>query len=76
MEQIFFPLICIIVFAFVILITPKYISHAKRRCLVGKDMNKCEKIEVPEAGGIVVYLAFSELVVVVSVAASGAERPL
>ncbi len=38
--------------------TPKWISRAKAKGLVGKDMNKHSKPEVAETGGIIVFLGF------------------
>jgi len=41
------------------LILPYFMKKIKKRGLVGKDMNKLGKPEVPELGGIAVWLGFS-----------------
>ena len=51
-------IIGISVFFFVVLVMPRYILYAKRRGLIGKDMNKYNKPEVAEAGGVVVFIGF------------------
>ena len=41
---------------FVLFLTPGFIKRAKKLGLVGKDMNKPDRPEVAEAGGVAVYL--------------------
>ena len=48
----------IIAFIVTLLIMPRWIKRAKRKGLVGKDMNKWEKPEVAETGGVIVFLGF------------------
>jgi len=48
----------IVAFLVTFVLTPKWISHAKKRKLMGKDMNKREKPKVAEAGGVSVFLGF------------------
>ena len=45
-------------FLLTLLVTPVWIKSAKRVGLTGKDMNKPNKREVAEAGGISVLLGF------------------
>jgi UDP-N-acetylglucosamine--dolichyl-phosphate N-acetylglucosaminephosphotransferase len=45
-------------FILTLILTPKWIGRARKKGLVGKDMNKREQPEVAEAGGIVAFVAF------------------
>jgi UDP-N-acetylglucosamine--dolichyl-phosphate N-acetylglucosaminephosphotransferase len=45
----------IISFLVTFAIIPRYIEHAKKKGLVGRDMNKPDRPKVAEAGGIIVY---------------------
>jgi len=55
-----------VAFLVVVFGIPKWISRAKSKGLVGKDMNKYERPEVAEAGGIIVFLGFvSGLIVLI-----------
>ncbi|MCX6801590.1 MAG: hypothetical protein NT067_00605 [Candidatus Diapherotrites archaeon] len=44
------------------LVLPKLIGRMKKRGLVGKDMNKAGMPEIPEMGGIAVWLGFSSAI--------------
>jgi UDP-N-acetylglucosamine--dolichyl-phosphate N-acetylglucosaminephosphotransferase len=61
-----------------LLLTPRWIRVAKRRGLVGKDMNKPGKPEVAETGGVVVFTSFllTTLFYIGLAAASGQEGVL
>ncbi len=48
----------IVALLFTFIFTPRWISHAKRRKLVGADMNKKDKPKVAESGGVAVFLGF------------------
>lgn len=39
-----------------LILTPRWISHARKRKLIGKDMNKKDKPKVAESGGVMVFL--------------------
>ena len=45
-------------FLVVVLLMPAWIERARRRKLVGRDMNKWKKPEVAETGGIIVFAGF------------------
>lgn len=48
----------IVALLFTLLFTPRWISHAKKRKLVGADMNKPSKPKVAESGGVMVFMGF------------------
>ncbi|MFH1445746.1 MAG: glycosyltransferase 4 family protein [Nanoarchaeota archaeon] len=48
----------LVAFLITILLMPKYIKRAKAIGLVGRDMNKYDKPEVAEAGGVVTIFSF------------------
>jgi UDP-N-acetylglucosamine--dolichyl-phosphate N-acetylglucosaminephosphotransferase len=48
----------LVAFLFTLIVMPKWIAHAKRRKLVGADMNKKARPKVAESGGIILYLAY------------------
>ncbi len=45
-------------FVVTLALTPRWIESARKRGLVGRDMNKPRKPKIAEAGGIVVFMAF------------------
>jgi UDP-N-acetylglucosamine--dolichyl-phosphate N-acetylglucosaminephosphotransferase len=45
-------------FVLTLLLLPRWIKHAHKKGLVGKDMNKKDRPEVAESGGIVVLFSF------------------
>jgi UDP-N-acetylglucosamine--dolichyl-phosphate N-acetylglucosaminephosphotransferase len=48
----------IVALLFTLIFTPMWISHAKKRKLVGADMNKKDRPKVAESGGVSVFLGF------------------
>jgi UDP-N-acetylglucosamine--dolichyl-phosphate N-acetylglucosaminephosphotransferase len=46
----------LVAFLFTLAFMPAWISHARKRNLVGKDMNKPKRPKVAESGGVVVFL--------------------
>lgn len=43
---------------FTLIFIPRWITHSRKRRLVGSDMNKRNRPKVAESGGIIVYLGF------------------
>ncbi|MFH1338172.1 MAG: hypothetical protein ABIH55_04855 [Nanoarchaeota archaeon] len=58
LESMSIGIVILVAFAITVFLIPKYIKRAKAIDLVGKDMNKYDKPEIAEAGGVVVLFGF------------------